>query len=148
MYNERYITYELALRLREIGFPQHKTPTSYSIVKDGGRGLVVGDFVNHGSGESDEHLIDAPTQDALCRWLRETQNIDILVDVVEHWFTSEDECYYRYRVYKDRRYIEDDDDYLFETYDDAIEMALNKIFRKYKGYKLDLGYGRTATNDD
>lgn len=146
MYNERYITFELAQRLKEIGFPQHKTPTTYFVGDDKKRGCSVGDLVYHPSAETDTHLIDAPTQDALCRWLRETQHIDIMVDLVEHWVKLPDKCYYRFRVYKDRKYIEDDDDWLFETYDDAIEIALKRIFKKYKGYKLD--YERKATNHD
>lgn len=136
MYNERYITFELARRLKEIGFPQHMTPATYFVGDDKKRGCAVGDLIHHKSEESDTHLIDAPTQDALCRWLRETQHIDILVDVVEHWIELKDGCYYRFRVYKDRKYIEDDDDWLFETYDDAIEVALKRIFKKYRGYKL------------
>lgn len=144
MYNERYITFELAQRLKEIGFPQHKTPSSYFVGDTDGH--TVGELVHEQSAETDTHLIDAPTQDALCRWLRETQHIDILVDLVEHWVKLPDKCYYRFRVYKDRKYIEDDDDWLFETYDDAIEIALKRIFKKYKGYKLD--YERKATIHD
>ena len=146
MYEECYINFELAQRLKQTGFPQHKSPTTYFVGDDKKRGCEVGELVHHPSTETDTHLIDAPTQDALCRWLRETQGIDILVDVVEHWIELKEGCYYRYRIYKNRKYIEDDEDYLYETYDKAVAAALRKIFKKYKGYKLD--YERKATNYD
>lgn len=119
MSKQWHISPELAERLKELGYKEA------IVIRDG------------------DCII--PTQDMLCRWLRETQGIDILVDVVEHWIVLPSGCYYRYRIYKKRKYIEDDEDCLYESYDHAVAAALWKIFTNRKRYKID--YGTTADND-
>ena len=107
MKNQYHISEELVERIKELGY------SGNIVVKEG--------------------VCVVPTQDMLCRWLRDEYHIDICIDVVEHWFVTPDERYYRFRIYKDRHFMEDDEDYLYESYDIAVAAALERVLEKVKG---------------
>lgn len=112
MKNQYHISQELVKRIKDLGY------SGNIVIK--------------------EDVCVVPTQDMLCRWLRDEYHIDICIDVIEHWFKNPNNHYYRFRIYRDRHFIEDDEDYLYESYDKAVAAALERVLWRTRKYGLEL----------
>ena len=75
---EDFVSFELAKKLQEKGYPQHHSAfRSYFIGDDIPRIAEVGDVIYRTKIEGEEHLIACPTISQVLKWLRENYSIHI-----------------------------------------------------------------------
>ena len=74
-----YVSFELAKKLKEKGYPQGMSFQSYFVGDNICRGCNVGDVVYRNKKEDDTHLIACPTIAQVLKWLREKHKFHIIV---------------------------------------------------------------------
>lgn len=129
MVKEEYVTFETAKLLKEKGFSEKCTACYHEEITP--RFELISGRVNYCNPRFQKFKmkppVNAPTQQAAMRWLREMHNIIPLV--LTGGYSYEPKLYYWFRIdtfknekWEDAVYREDDIDY--STYEEACEAAI------------------------
>jgi hypothetical protein len=116
MIGKDFITYELALELKQLGFNEPCLASYYHAGKK--LDIPAGfKYINHG-----EYTVLAPTYSQAFRWFREKYGYLSFIDMDNY-------SYYRFNIYKGRGISEAP----FETYEEAELACLKKLIEIVKG---------------
>lgn len=123
-----FISFELAKKLKEKGYPQHHSAfRSYFIGDDKPRIAEVGDVIYRTKIEVEEHLIACPTISQVLKWLREEKKIYVSIML---FMFKEGWCYEIVQIWKNPKLITTQRNSC-DTYEKAaiagIEYVLNNL---------------------
>ena len=122
MIEEDYVSFEIAKLLKEKGFDEgcrshYGTSGSLSYEK----------YEVEASGCEMHDAILAPTLQMTMKWLRESHNIFIAINIVTHVTVTMEQKYYFFKLYIDRRPYNvplNDSVKLYSSYEEACEAAI------------------------
>ncbi len=119
MVTEDYVSFEVAKLLKEKGF-DNPCKVSYNRFK-----TLEDTFISEW-GKANQYK--APTLQMAMKWLREVHNIFININVIPYTTVTMEQCYYFYKIYRNRRPInfssQIEDIQFYNTPEEAIEAAL------------------------
>lgn len=81
---EDFVSYNLAVKLKEKDYPQNICFRCYFVGDDKVRGCSVGDVI-HRSYKGEKHLIAAPTISQVLKWLREEHKLYLCPSVITEY---------------------------------------------------------------
>ena len=120
------VTFELAKKLKEKGFPQFDSYKSYFIGDDARRYLTSGSVIDRSKRAEDFHLIAAPTISKVLKWLREEKEIMFEVPI-----TLTDDGIWKFTFRIQTKEFYDRSNYEWDTYEKSalagIEYVLNNL---------------------
>ena len=105
--NEDFVTYELAVKLKEKGYPQHITDDAYITDNYGEDEYDIGDRLPIPLIPDYMDDVAAPTISQVLKWLREEKKIYIVI-AVNPTLSTKDKIAYYYQVYSNSNGVTSD----------------------------------------
>ena len=118
--NEQFVTYEIALKLKEIGFNE---PCFARFNKGNFQMNKLGDWYKHNSGEIDKSYLSASLWQQVIDWFRINHNYDIWI---EH-YNKDDTYIFQCPQWNSTKILG-----YFKTYEEAREKAILKAIEIVK----------------
>lgn len=130
MTHEDHITFEQAIKLKELGFDWECHHWYHPLEEDRTK-IFYADYYNHNKYKT---AISAPTLSQVQKWFREVKGLDITINHVYHRLTTGDKVMYGLRIgnqstFKTEFYMN------YDSYEDALSIGIDKALEFLKGKK-------------